>query len=101
MGLAGHHLGEIALVAAEASGDDDGGIVRGFGHHALDGILDRDGVAGLETELGGRLDRGVLGNRQRRVELDLAGLEPLEQQVERHDLGQRGRVAQFVGACGM
>src|SRR5215831_7275053 len=30
------------------------------------------------------------------IEIELAGLELLEQQVERHDLGQRRRVARFV-----
>jgi len=35
-------------------------------------------------------------DRQRRVELELASLELFEQQVKRHDLGQRRRVARFV-----
>src|SRR5262249_11587463 len=31
------------------------------------------------------------------AELHLAGLEALEQQIKRHDLGERGRMAQAVG----
>ena len=34
------------------------------------------------------------------VELHLAGFEPLEQQIERHDLGERGRMAAGVGIVG-
>ncbi len=96
MGLLRHQLGEVVLAAAEVFGDDDGGVVGRPRDDALDRILDRDGLAGLEIELGRRLLGGVLGDLERRIELDLAGVETLEQQVERHDLGQRGRMAQRV-----
>ena len=52
---------------------------------------------GAEIELGGRLARGVLGYRQLCVELDAAFVERLEDQIERHHLGERGRVGQHVG----
>jgi len=38
----------------------------------------------------------MFGYVKRAVELELAGLEPLEQEVQRHDLGERGRMAQLV-----
>ena len=96
MGLLRHQLGEAVFVAAEIFGDGNGGVVGRFGDDALDGVFDRDGLAGFEIELGRILVGGVLGDLERRVELDLAGIEPLEQQIERHDLGQRGRMAQRV-----
>ena len=93
MGFFRHQLGELVLAAAEVFGDDDGGVIGRPGDHALDGVFDRDSLAGLEVELGGILIGGVLGDLERRVELDLVGVETFEQQIERHDLGQRGRVA--------
>ncbi len=97
VGLLRHQLGESVLAAAEIFGDDDGGVVGGSGDDAFDRVLDRDGLPGLEAELGRVLLGGMLGNRQRRIELDLAGVETLEQQIERHHFGQRGRMAQSVG----
>jgi len=49
-----------------------------------------------QAEFGGRLLRGVIGHLHLRVEPELAGLKLLEQQIERHDLGERGRVARRV-----
>ena len=54
-------------------------------------------LAGLESEFRRRLLGGVLGDLERRIEPDLAGFEPLEQQIKRHDLGQRRRMARRVG----
>ena len=45
---------------------------------------------------GGSADAS-LGEGNRRVLADLAGFQRLEGQIERHHLGQRGRVAQAVG----
>src|SRR5215475_10798323 len=42
----------------------------------------------------------VLRYRHFRVELHLAGVEALEQQIERHHLGERGRVPRRVGIGG-
>lgn len=35
------------------------------------------------------------------AELQLAGIEPIEHQIERHDLGERGWIARGVGVAGM
>ena len=95
--LARHQPAEVVLAAADRLGDHDRGVVRRLRDHALDRVVDRDRLPGLELELGGRLRGRVRGYRQARVELELAGFELLEQQVERHDLGDGGRVAQRVG----
>jgi hypothetical protein len=90
-------LANCVFVSAEILGDRHGGIVRRLRDDCLDRIFDGDGLAGLQAELCGRLFGRVLGNLERCFELDPAGIEPLEQQVERHDLGQRGRMTQRVG----
>ena len=56
-----------------------------------------DGLAGSQAEFCRRLLGRVLGNLELGVEPDLAGLEPLEQQIERHDLGERCGMTQRVG----
>ena len=43
------------------------------------------------------LTRGMLGNLEQAIELELAGFEALEQQIESHDLGERRRMAEGVG----
>ena len=95
--LARHQLGEIVFVAGDGFGDHDGGVVGGAGYQALDGVFDRDGLAGAQAELGRRLFGSVLGHFHFAIELHLAGVEALEQQIKRHDLGQRGGMAAAVG----
>ena len=97
LGFLRHELGELVLVAGQIFGDRHGDIVRRSRDHGFDRIIDRDGLAGLDAELRWRLLGRMDGDLERRVEPDRAGVEPLEQQVERHDLGQRSRMAQRVG----
>ncbi|OIQ70592.1 hypothetical protein GALL_477940 [mine drainage metagenome] len=95
--LAGHQLGEIILVARNGFGDHDGGVVGRARHQSLDGVFDADGLARAQSEFGRRLIGGVLGHLHFGIELHLAGIEALEQQIKRHDLGERGGMAARVG----
>jgi hypothetical protein len=52
----------------------------------------------VQIELGRILIGCVLRHRHLGVELHLAGVETLEQQIQRHDLGERGGVTDPVGA---
>ena len=61
-GFLRHQLGEVCLVAAEIFGDDDGGVVGRLRDDAFDRVFDRDGLAGLEVELGRILLGGVFGD---------------------------------------
>ncbi len=97
--LARHHLGEVVLVTGDRFRDHHGCVVGRAGDEALDRVLDANGLAGTQIQLGRILIGGVLGHRHLGVELHPAGFEALEQQVERHDLGQRGRMADPVRAC--
>ena len=85
--LARHQLGEFGFIAGDGFRDHDGGVVGGTRHQALDRILDLERLARLQTELGRRLFGGVLGDFHLGVQLHLAGVEALEQQIKRHDLG--------------
>jgi hypothetical protein len=91
--LARHQSGKRVLVAGDGLRHHHGGIVRRTRDHSLDGVFDRERAAGLEAELGRHLSGGFLRDLELAVELELAGLELLEQQIERHDLGERRRMA--------
>ena len=95
--LLGHYPGKLILAARQVFGDGNGNVICRFGNHRLDGVLDRDGLARLEAELGRGLLCSMGGDLQRRVEPDPPGIELLEQEVERHDLGQRGGVTHRIG----
>ena len=94
--LAGHQPPEVLLGAAERLGDHRGGVVGRPGDERLERVLDRERLAGLEAELGRRPRGGARRDRQRRIELEMSGLDLLEQHVERHHLGDRGRVTRRV-----
>ena len=79
--------------AAEYSASAVGGVVGRLGDQRIDRGFDGDRSAGLDAELGRRLRGGLRGERHRRRLLDLAARERLEDQVERHHLGQRSRIA--------
>ena len=91
-GLARHHVSEGAFVAADILRDRDGDIVGGAGDDGLDGVLNIDRGARAEAELCRLLRCGTLRDRNVGVEPDTPLLEFLEQQIERHHFGDRGRV---------
>ena len=96
MRFRGHQLGEVLFAATDRLSHDDSRIIGGAGDQPLDGVLDCDRRAGFEVKLGGMLTRCELGYRERRVELELASVNLLEQQIKRHDLGQRRRMSRLV-----
>ena len=95
-----HQLGEIVFVAGDGFGNHNGGVVGGARHQSLDRVFDRDGLTRVQAELGWRLVGGVLGDPHFGIELHLAGIEALEQEIKRHDLGERGGMAARVGIVG-
>jgi hypothetical protein len=99
--LARHGAGKLFLAAAQRFGDNDRRVVGRLGDEALDGVLDLQSLAGLETEFGRRLARSLLGYWHLRFECDLAGFQALKKQVQRHDLGQRSGVARRVRIGGV
>ena len=100
-GLRGHQFREARLVTAERFGDDHRDVVGRLGDDGADRGFDLDRFARLETQLGRRLHGGVRRHRKIGARLDLARLELLEQQVERHDLGEGGGMARAVGLVGL
>ena len=94
--LARHHVGEIVFRLADRLADRDRNVVRRTGHDRLDRVLDADRLARVEAELRGLLRGGVFGDRNLRMERHCALVELFEQEVERHHLGDRSRMAQSV-----
>ncbi len=92
-GLPGHQPGEFLFRSGEMLGDHDRRVIGGFGHQRLDRILDHQRLTGAHPELGRRLDRGMSRHFHLRIEPGPSGFQPLEQQIERHDLGERGGMA--------
>ena len=60
-------------------------------------IVDVDRVAGAKAQLGRRLAGGARRDRDHVALVQPAGRQRLERQVERHDLGDRRRIARRVG----
>lgn len=105
--LARHLFGEGLLGTGDVLGNDDRGIIGRERDHALDHVFDRDGRAGAQAELGRRLRGRVGRDLELGIHGEAAALHLLEQHVERHDLGQRGRDARSIlvdrmqGAAGL
>ena len=83
--------------AAKVFGDRRGRVVGRPGDQRIDDRLDADRAADLDAELGRRLRGGMRGERHLGRLLDLARGKLLEHQIERHHLGERGRIARLAG----
>jgi hypothetical protein len=92
-----HHRSELALCPAEGLGDDDRHVVGGMDDQRQDGLLHRDLLSLGEAKVRGRLLGGMGGDGQLIIELELLGLDGLEQQVERHHLRERRRIGAGLG----
>ncbi|MBB3771127.1 hypothetical protein FHS55_001726 [Angulomicrobium tetraedrale] len=88
---------EAGGIAGNVLGDDHGDVIGRARDQCLDGVFDGDGRARLDAELGRLLRCGIGRNAQLGAERHTPLLQLLEQHVERHDLGDGGRVAQGVG----
>src|SRR5262249_10468894 len=60
-----HQLGELFLGPGKRLRDDNSRVIGGARDHALDRVLDLDGLAFLQVELGRRLVLGVRGYLER------------------------------------
>ncbi len=97
-----HFLGERALVAGQALGQGDAGVVAGLHHGALDQVLD-PGLAVDRQEHARRVGRRaafaprVLARHVFGIEGDVALLELVEHDLRRHQLGHAGGRRRRVG----
>ena len=94
--LARHQAREVLLRAGDVLGERDGDVVGGFGHQRLHGIEHGDLGAGLDLELGGCGVGALLRHLDLRRVVEPPELDQLERHVERHHLGERGRIARLV-----
>ena len=96
------HLGNEGDVAAgNRLGEHDGDVVGRFDDEGLERGVDGDLGADGEAEVAGRLVGGGLAAGDLLLEGELAGLQGLEREVGRHDLGERGRVPLVVEVLGV
>ncbi len=100
-GRARHPLSEGGDRSGNVLGDDDGDVIGGFDGQCTDGRLHRNRPAGAKSELGRRLGGGFFGDFQAGLTAEAAALQFLKQDIERHHLGQRGRITRRVGAAGI
>jgi hypothetical protein len=97
--LAVHELGELRLAAGDMLGYGDGHVVGRLDDQSPDGVTNGDLGALLDLQPGRRRPRRIGREPEGGGEREPPLLQKLEQQIERHQLGERGRVAQLVGAA--
>ena len=95
--LGRHHAGERVLAASNMLRDGGRDVIGGFRNQRRDGFTHGDCLSGLQAQLRRLLACGPLGKPYRRRQLQASLLKALEHQIERHHLGQRGRIALAVG----
>jgi hypothetical protein len=100
-GAAGHQIGEGRLAARHRLGEDHGAVIGRAHRGGADEIPDPHALAGAKADLGGRLPRRVARHRDPLVEVEPPLLHRLDHEVERHHLGQRGRMEARVGVTGV
>ncbi len=101
LGRAVHARREGAFRPFDRLADRGRGIVGRLDGGGADQVAKRDLLARPQPELRGRFGRRVLRDRDLAVERDLATLHRLEGDVERHHLGQGGRIEPGIGILGM
>ena len=101
-GALGQHLAEGGFVAGQPLGDGDAGIVGGIDDDAVNKVIQAhlamDGREhGRAVRRRPTLAPGVLADGELLVELELALLELIEDEFQRHQLGKTCRLDGLVG----
>ena len=99
LGGAVHPGGEGLFRPRDRFAQRGGGVVRGFDGGGADQVAQSHLRAFAEPDFRRRLGRGIAGDRHETVEGNLAMLDRLEHDVERHHLGERGRVQPRIGVA--
>ncbi len=95
--LDGHQCSETRFGSGNVFPDHDRHIVRRLGDQGFNGVPGRDRGARLQAQPRGRLAGRFAGDGHGGVEREPASRNLVEQHVEGHDLGQRGRMARRIG----
>ena len=91
-GLGIHHVYKVFHRAAYAFGQDDGRIVARLNNHAFDQVEHRHLHLGVDKHARALHLPSALTHGHGLLERDFFGLERLEHQISRHQLGQRSRL---------
>ena len=94
--LAGHELGKARLGSGDRLGQHNSGVIGRFQRCSPDQMPDGDALSRLQMQLGGRLARGPRGDAHLLVQLQPARADLLENDIERHHLGERRRMLPVV-----
>ncbi|MCY1297398.1 hypothetical protein D9M70_468360 [compost metagenome] len=96
-GLVRHHAGKTLLRTAEIFTERRRRIVGRAGDERKDRLFDGDRLSGTHPKLRWRLGGSVFRKGDGGGLRDPTGFERFEGQIERHHLGERRGIAQFVG----
>ena len=96
-----HPSREGGFRAGQRLRHDDRHVVRGAHADRENRVADADRLAGLEIELRGRLARRGGGDGELVAHRKFSGLDRLEEEIKRHQLGERRRMAALVGILGV
>ncbi len=91
--LSGHQLGEIGFRPGDILRDCRGDIVGGLGHQHADGVAHAQAVARFEADLRWRTFGRGRRHGQLRCQIETPIPEIRENDVKRHHLGKRCRIA--------
>ena len=100
-GGAVHPAGIGRLGPFDGHSDGMGRVIGRFDRRGTNQITQLDFLTGAQSQLAGRLGCGLARDRHIGVKTDLAPLDGLKRDIERHHLGQRGRMQSGVGILGM
>ena len=94
-----HPLGKSGFAAADMFGQRDRNIIGALGGDHAEGIAHADRSANAQAQFRWRLAPGAARDAEFVVQLQPAGGHFLERNIERHHLGDGGRIADFVGTA--
>ena len=99
-GLARHQGGKTVFAATDLLAHGGCRIIGRLDDHGEHGFTHRDRIACLDEELGRRAGGCMFRKGNRAVPAELAGLDRVQDHIDRHHLGQRCRMIELVGVFG-
>ena len=100
LGFRGHLLRERLFTPLQSFRNDYRDIVGRAHDERADALFDGNAGTGPQPDFSRRLNGGFRRHTEFLVERDLACIESIKQQVQRHDLGQRSRIVPGIRLLG-
>jgi len=93
----GHAKRKSVFAAGQRFGDYYRDIVRRLRRQREDGVANHDRPPRQQPQLGRRLRRCPPRDPHAAARAQLAAVHRLKQQIQRHHLGERGRIVRLIG----